>query len=78
MKGTLIKRSKKHYDLYTDKGLYTSNYQWTKQGNLLSLKNCQAIEKGYDIDKCTVPSNEWEVEIFEELDKDGCLILKQN
>lgn len=51
MKGTLKKSEGSHYDLYTDKGLYTSTYQWTKQGNLLSSKNCKAIENGYDLDE---------------------------
>jgi hypothetical protein len=52
MKAKLIKKSEIHYDLMIDThGLYTSTYQWTSNGNLLSLKNCQAIENGYDLDE---------------------------
>lgn len=52
MKAKLIKKGKNHYDLRLDDGgLYTSTYQWTSNGNLLSLKNCQTIERGYDLDK---------------------------
>jgi len=52
MKAKLIKKGKNHYDLRLDDGgLYTSTYQWTSNGNLLSLKNCQAIERGYDLDE---------------------------
>lgn len=52
MRAKLIKKGKNHYDLRLDDGgLYTSTYQWTSNGNLLSLKNCEAIERGYDLDK---------------------------
>lgn len=52
MKAKLIKKGKNHYDLRLDDGgLYTSTYQWTSNGNLLSFKNCEAIENGYDLDE---------------------------
>lgn len=52
MKAKLVKTHGNHYDLWIDsKGLYTSTYQFTVNGNLLSRKNCQAIERGYDLDE---------------------------
>jgi len=51
MKARLIKKDG-HYDLYVESiGLYTSTYQWTTNGNLLSIENCQAIERGYYLDE---------------------------
>ena len=51
MKARLIKKDG-HYDLYVESiGLYTSTYQWTSNGNLLSIENLQAIERGYELDE---------------------------
>ena len=52
MKAKLIKTKGDHYDLKVESiGLYTSTYQWTSNGNLLSKENYQAIERGYDLDE---------------------------
>ena len=58
MEGKLIKEEEEeYYALYTNKGIFISdvngNYMAsTLNGkNKLSLKNCQAIENGYDLDE---------------------------
>ena len=55
MKAKLIKKKDGWYNLYQDNiGIGSTHSEL--QGYKLSLKNCQAIECGYDLD-------EWEVEI---------------
>jgi hypothetical protein len=50
MKGRLIKTDV-NYILEDDKGVVIASTSLKKEGLSLSLKNCQAIEKGYDLDE---------------------------
>ena len=54
MEGTLIKRKNGDYNLKINNSTFaTTNQVLRKQNNIkeLSLKNCQAIERGYDLDE---------------------------
>ena len=50
MKGKLIKTDV-NYILEDDKGFVIASTSLKKEGLSLSLKNCQAIELGYDLDE---------------------------
>ena len=50
MKGRLIKTDV-NYILEDDKGVVIASTSLKKEGLSLSLKNCQAIERGYDLDQ---------------------------
>jgi hypothetical protein len=50
MKGKLIKTDV-NYILEDDKGVVIASTSLKKEGLSLSLKNCQAIERGYDLDE---------------------------
>ncbi len=50
MKGKLIK-TEVNYILEDDKGVVIASTSLKKEGLSLSLKNCQAIERGYDLDE---------------------------
>ena len=50
MKGKLIKTDL-NYILEDDKGVVIASTSLKKEGLSLSLKNCQAIERGYDLDE---------------------------
>ena len=49
MKGKLIKTDV-NYILEDDKGIVVASTSLKKEGLSLSLKNCQAIERGYDLE----------------------------
>jgi hypothetical protein len=55
MKGRLIKTDV-NYILEDDKGVVIASTSLKKEGLSLSLKNCQAIEKGYDLDELAYSS----------------------
>ena len=50
MKGKLIKTDV-NYILEDDKGIVVASTSLKKEGLSLSLKNCQAIERGYDLEQ---------------------------
>ena len=50
MKGKLIKTDV-NYILEDDKGVVIASTSLKKEGLSLSLKNCEAIERGYDLDE---------------------------
>ena len=50
MEGKLIKQEEKYYALYTNKGIFVSDVNGGSLANRLSLKNCEAIVNGYDLD----------------------------
>jgi hypothetical protein len=50
MKGRLIKTDV-NYILEDDKGVVIASTSLKKEGLSLSLKNCEAIERGYDLDE---------------------------
>ena len=51
MEGKLIKQEDGYYALYNAEGIFISDVNGGSVTNRLSLKNCQAIEKGYDLDE---------------------------
>jgi len=73
MKGKLYKTEKENYVLVDPtKGTYDDGYMLgtsrESQYNKLSIKNCQAIENGYDLDDSlsnfqSLQQTEWDVEI---------------
>ena len=51
MEGKLIKQEDKYYALYNTEGTFISDVNGGSIANKLSLKNCQAIENGNDLDE---------------------------
>ena len=51
MEGKLIKQEDKYYALYNTEGTFISDVNGGSIANKLSLKNCEAIENGYDLDE---------------------------
>ena len=51
MEGKLIKQEDGYYALYNAEGIFISDVNGGSVTNRLSLKNCQEIENGYDLDK---------------------------
>jgi hypothetical protein len=51
MEGKLIKQEDGYYALYNTEGIFVSDVNGGSLANRLSLKNCQAIENGYDLDE---------------------------
>ena len=51
MKGKLIKTSNGIYDLFEGTRFISTTDSPDGTANKLSLKNCQAIERGYDLDE---------------------------
>ena len=51
MEGKLIKQEDGYYALYNAEGIFISDVNGGSLANRLSLKNCQAIENGYDLDE---------------------------
>ena len=78
----ILKKLGDEYKLYShDSCIATTHESPYKK---LSLKNCQAIESGYDLDafKKSLQQTEWDCTIVTlndvpVLDADGCLILKR-
>ena len=56
MKAKLIK-TEVNYILEDDKGVVIASTSLKKDGLALSLKNCQAIERGYDLDELAIESS---------------------
>jgi hypothetical protein len=51
MEGKLIKQEDGYYALYNTEGIFISDVNGGSVANRLSLKNCQAIENGYEFDE---------------------------
>ena len=51
MKAKLYKTEKENYVLVDNKGVVIASTSLKKEGLSLSLKNCQSIERGYDLDE---------------------------
>ena len=58
MEGKLIKQEDGYYALYNAEGIFIRDVNGGSVANRLSLKNCQAIANGYDLD-----------ELFDEVDE---------
>ena len=56
MKAKLIK-TEVNYILEDDKGVVIASTSLNKEGLSLSIKNCQAIENGYDLDELAIKSS---------------------
>ena len=63
MKGKLIKTDL-NYILEDDKGVVIASTSLKKEGLSLSPKNCQAIERGYDLDELISESNTSHLSLF--------------
>ena len=63
MDAKLIKKTDGYYILRTEAGKPLAISEGGKEGKKLSLKNCQAIELGYDLDELAVLSTKEETTI---------------
>ena len=84
MEGKLIKQEKEYYALYNTEGIFISDVNGGSLANRLSLKNCQAIENGYDLDELAEEEakkrHDWnkhrDTDIYNELVRDDAELIK--
>lgn len=84
MEGKLIKQEKEYYSLYTNKGIFISDVNGGSLANRLSLKNCEAIANGYDLDDLAEEESkkrhDWnkhrDTDIYNELVREDAELIK--